>query len=345
MSVSPVVKKSSIKLLQMTHFFSSSASSIKNANMQSCIDTLSRYISDTDILILAISGGVDSMVLLDFMMKSHPKSQIIVAHFDHSLRGSESDGDREFVVDFCKKEKITFEVEKMDIASRAVEQKMSIESIARKYRYAFFARVAEIYHADYILTAHHGDDRIETAVFNLIRGTKLGGIHALGESTGSILRPFLSLTKWDILEYAKEHHIGYREDSSNTEREYLRNKLRHDILPQFASINPEYRRAITHFIEYTEEMKEWIDSEVVWFLGEGHDFSLWDFREKSPFFQKEIIRYLYEQANCGTIGLSEGNIEEMLRYILTADGGTEKVIKNLRLSRRWGEIIFEDSFF
>jgi tRNA(Ile)-lysidine synthase len=108
--------------------------------------------------------------------------------------------------------------------------------------------------------------------------------------------------------------------------DYQRNHLRLEVLPKFEKINPEYRRSIEKFIEYTEELKLWIDGEVRAFLDDKQNFSVKDFEKESVFFQKEIIRYLYEKANDGTIGLSEGNIEEMLRFILMANGGTEKIV-------------------
>ena len=300
------------------------------------------YVS-RDILVLAVSGGVDSMVLLDLIMKSHPRDCMIVAHFDHSLRGEESDGDSDFVAEFCKRENLIFTVEKMDILTLSKNEKMSIESTARKYRYASLMSVAEKYQAKYILTAHHLDDRIETALFNLIRGSKLGGIHAIREfavlsSQFSVLRPLLSATKEDIRQYAEKMGILYREDASNIDTTYLRNQLRHDILPKFVEINPEYRRSIENFINYTEELKDWIDEEILTFLRDGSSFSVADFERKSPFFQKEIIRYFYEWANSGTIWLSEGNIEEIRRYILTANGGTEKRVRGLKMQKQKGMI-------
>ncbi len=119
------------------------------------------------------------MVMLNLILANHPRENIMVAHFDHSLRGVESDEDRLFIADFCNKRNLIIETEKMDIVVLAEEEKMSIEMAARKYRYMFLRKVAAKYRAKYILTAHHLDDRIETAMFNLIRGTKFGGIHAL----------------------------------------------------------------------------------------------------------------------------------------------------------------------
>jgi tRNA(Ile)-lysidine synthetase-like protein len=339
------------------------------------LDTFSKFITSDDIIILAISGGVDSMVLLDLVLDIHAREKIIVAHFDHSLRGAESDWDREFIANFCNNNNLEFETEKVDIMKLAIDQKMSIENAARRYRYEFLFRIAEKYSSKYILTAHHSDDRIETAVFNLVRGSKLGGIHALSllnarhceersnpgpwkqsmdchiddsqrqrhllAMTGiSIFRPLLSLTKEEIITYAKEKDIVYREDSSNADTDYLRNHLRQNILPEFEKINPEYRRAITNFICYTEELKGWIDEEVSIFLGNTWSFSVEQFEKKSPFFQKEIIRYLYEKANDGTVGLSEGNIEEIVRFILIANGGTEKKLGELVLKKKKNQVSY-----
>ena len=298
------------------------------------LESFSKVIEPDTTIVLAVSGGVDSMVMLDLVRAHHRDDRIIVAHFDHSLRGADSDGDREFVANICKSENIAFEYEKLDIAALATEEKMSIESSARKYRYEFLTRVAEKYRAAYILTAHHLDDRIETALFHLIRGTKLGGIHALSECTVlsaqcRVYRPLLRITKSAILEYAREKHIDYREDATNASTEYQRNYLRHEVLPLFEKVNPEYRRALSNLIDYTEELQSWIDREVERFLGGGASFSVSDFEAVSLFFQKEIVRYLYESANSGTIGLTEGNIEEVLRYILTANGGTKKELGKL----------------
>jgi tRNA(Ile)-lysidine synthase len=345
------------------------------------LTSFSKYIKPEDIIVLAVSGWVDSMVLFDLVKSNHPKEKLIIAHFDHSLRWAESDWDRELIANICNKENISFEMEKMDIATLATEHKMSIESVARKYRYDFLFRIAEKYSAKYILTAHHADDRIETAIFNLIRGSKLGGIHALsllssrrdpfqnqvweeylqnllsererdlptrGILTTSvtlrsdkknkwaitIFRPLIHLTKKEICSYAEEKEIAFREDSSNEDTDYLRNHLRKNILPEFEKINPEYRKSISNFIDYTEELKTWIDEEIRLFLGDSWSFLVKDFRNKSLFFQKEIIRFLYEEANNGTVWLSKGNIEEILRFIITANGGTEKTLWALSLSKK-----------
>lgn len=309
------------------------------------LTTFSKYVQSEDILILAVSGGVDSMVLLDLVLWHHPREKIVVAHLNHSLRWAESDEDSDFVADFCKKNNMIFNLRKLDIAALALQEKMSIEAVARKYRYDFLLQIARKYSAKYILTAHHLDDRIETMIFNLLRGTKLWGIHALApiqkyeEYEISFFRPLLSISKSEILEYAQMKNIDYREDSSNMSPEYQRNHIRHMILPHATKINPEYREALKNFIEYSEELKRWIDREVWTFVSDSQNFHVKDFEKQSLFFQKEVIRYLYERANHGTVGLSEGNIEELRRYILTASGATEKHLGELKLRKKRGNIL------
>lgn len=306
--------------------------------MKSFAESFLKNISPEMGIILAVSGWVDSMVMLDLALKNHLKEKIIVAHFNHALRGEESDNDELFIEKFCEERGLIFSSEKMNIESLAREEKMSIEAVARKYRYAFLLENAKKYNAQYILTAHHLDDRIETWIFNFIRGTKLWGLSALSyrheiEKGTFLLRPLITCTKNEILAYADENHIQYREDSTNSDTKYLRNHLRYTILPEYEKINPEYRNAIRDFIDYTEEVKSWIDDEVQEFLWWKKSFSVQAFSNTSSFFQKEIIRYLYEQAHSGTVGLSQWNIDELLRYILTADGGTEKKLWKLILTK------------
>ncbi len=328
--------------------------------MDSFFQTFSSYISSENTIILAISGGVDSMVMFDLVKHIHPKTHIIVAHFDHSLRGAESDGDRDFIANICKKENITLEVEKMDIATLAQAEKMSIEMSARKYRYAFLLRVAQQYDAHAILTAHHLDDRIETMLFNLIRGSKLAGITSLAHVSSienrTLIRPLLDVPKSEIYTYAHVHDLTFREDSTNADTTYLRNHMRQEILPLFEKINPHYRHSLADFIGYSEEMMTYIDAQVgTWFARQQEQyrsrknvkpiefsrvFRIEDFRGESLFFQREILRFLYQEANQGTIGLSEGLIDELLRFILEASNSYGvKAIKNLRLEHR-GEWVY-----
>ena len=134
----------------------------------------SRYhIQEKEPLIVACSGGVDSMSLLGLILQIHPKEKVVVAHFNHCLRGEESDGDAELVKNYCENQGCCFETKAVDIKKAALDSKQGVEEIARKERYAFLEKVRQDYGARFILVAHHLEDRIETCLFHLIRGTKL----------------------------------------------------------------------------------------------------------------------------------------------------------------------------
>ena len=147
--------------------------------MQSFFSTFSSYISPEDIIILAVSGGVDSMVFFDMIKNIHPKENIIVAHLDHSLRWVESDWDRELVANICKRENLVFELEKLDIGAMAKTEKSSLEAIARRERYRFLESIRSKHNARYILTAHHAGDQTETIVWNLIKWAKVRGLSGM----------------------------------------------------------------------------------------------------------------------------------------------------------------------
>lgn len=316
--------------------------------MQSFFETFSMHVSRDDTLILAVSGWVDSMVLLDLVMQVHPKDQLIVAHVDHSLRWEESDGDREFVANICKKHDILYEIKKIDIKKFAKEKKMSIEAIARQIRYDFFEELRTKHHAIYIVTAHHADDQAETIILNLIKWWKIHGLSGMEIMSGNIFRPLLFLSKSDIVTYAQAQDISFREDSTNTDTSYERNKLRHEILPTLRTINPSIHQTISELARYMQDISKYIEEQVISWLQKSEriswkegSFLISDFVESSGYFQWEILSYLYRTAHNGSSQwLSKGLIWELKRFILEGSNSSgEKIIKNLHLMRK-GERIF-----
>jgi len=173
--------------------------------------------------VLAVSGGVDSMVLLDLLSKL-PGIELIAAHFNHGIR-LDSDKDQEFVAETAAAYGVLFE------AGRGVLGPRASEDTARQARYAFLREVQQIYGASKIITAHHQDDMIETALINLIRGTGRQGLLAIS-SNPDVLRPLLDIPKREIVAYAGASKLKWREDSTNSETDYLRNYLRQKILPK-----------------------------------------------------------------------------------------------------------------
>ena len=310
--------------------------------MQLVHSTFSAHISPDDIIVLAVSGGVDSMVLFDMIKNIHPKENIIVAHLDHCLRWAESDWDRELVVNICKRENIVFEGEKLDIAYIAKIEKSSLEAIARRERYAFLESVRVQYDARYILTAHHVVDQTETIIGNMVKGGKVRWLSGMSMVSGFLLRPLLSTTKSDILEYARENQVEYREDSSNADITYDRNRIRHDIIPVLESLNPSVHNTFAELASYMQSLGDFLSEQVESWLCKSsseswkpNTFLSASFLSLSPFLQGEIISYLYARSQDGSSQwLSRGLIDELIRFIWDPGSYGVKEVKKLKLERR-----------
>ncbi|WGD34690.1 tRNA lysidine(34) synthetase TilS [Olleya sp. YS] len=188
-------------------------------------------------LLIAISGGLDSVVLTHLSKQSNLK--ISLAHCNFNLRAEESDADENFVLDLSEQLDLEVFIESFDTEEYAKEHKLSIQMAARMLRYNWFQDLAEQLQFDYILTAHHVDDNLETFLINLTRGTGLDGLTGIPEINENIVRPILKFTRQQIEDYAKENDLKWREDSSNASTKYLRNKLRHDVIPVLKEVNPE----------------------------------------------------------------------------------------------------------
>jgi len=171
--------------------------------------------------VLAVSGGVDSMVLLDLLSKL-PGLELMVAHFDHGIRTDSAD-DEKFVRQKAAKYGLPYESAKGSLGAGASED------VARTARYKFLSNAVNKYHAKAIITAHHQDDLIETALINLLRGTGRRGLYSIKANPG-IIRPLLGYSKQEITDYADLHRLEWREDSTNLNQDYLRNYIRSNIV-------------------------------------------------------------------------------------------------------------------
>ena len=187
-------------------------------------------------LLLATSGGIDSMVLLALCHQL--KLDIRVAHCNFKLRGDESDQDEKFVKSQCEKLDILFFVNHFETKKFAEAQNLSIQVVARNLRYDWFNTLLINNNYDYIVTAHHLDDSLETFLINFTRGSGLDGLIGIPNQNGNIIRPLLPFSRSEIETFAKENAIQFREDSSNASYKYLRNKMRHAVIPILKEINP-----------------------------------------------------------------------------------------------------------
>lgn len=201
--------------------------------------------------LVAVSGGIDSMVLCHLLLKSEYKFS--VAHCNFKLRGNDSDEDEQFVNDFCLKNNIGFYTRSFDTLNYSEEKKISIQMAARELRYAFFNELMKEHSFTYLFTAHHLSDNVETFLINMIRGTGISGMKGISEKKDKIVRPLLSFTKEELNTYAKENSITYRNDKSNLEDHYVRNDIRLNIVPRFKAINPNFERTLEKEIGLLEQ--------------------------------------------------------------------------------------------
>ncbi len=187
---------------------------------------------------IAVSGGIDSMVLLHLFQ--HFQFSFGVLHCNFKLRGEESDADMRFIHDYCEENNIQLKIGFFETELIAKELKESIQVTARNLRYNWFYEQMQENNVDFVATAHHLDDQVETFLINLTRGTGLEGLTGIPSQNDKIIRPLLPFTRIEIEQYAKENNIKWREDSSNASDKYLRNKIRHSVIPILKEINPSF---------------------------------------------------------------------------------------------------------
>ena len=221
------------------------------------------------LFLLAVSGGMDSMCLLDLFSKAFPASDYAVAHCNFSLRGEESEGDQALVEARAAELGVRVFVQRFDTVAYAQERGVSIEMAARDLRYGWFADLCAEHGFDAVVVAHNANDNAETLMLNLLRGTGLNGLHGMSEVSETsvlVLRPLLEFTRKQIEGYVLCNRVPYRHDSSNFESDYKRNKIRNEVFPVFEKINPSYirtlNREIGYFTEAGDIVEEWCKAKM-----------------------------------------------------------------------------------
>lgn len=212
-------------------------------------------------LLLAVSGGVDSMVLTHLFKALN--YNIAIAHCNFNLRGEESDGDENFIRKYAQENNIQIFVTHFDTATFAEDTKLSIQMAARELRYAWFQELMTEKGFDYLLTAHHLDDSIETFLINFTRGTGLEGLTGIPQQNDTVIRPLLPFTRGEIENYAEDNGIKWREDSSNASNKYMRNKLRHDIIPVLKSMNTDFNGSFKETLQHLQQAQSLVEDASV----------------------------------------------------------------------------------
>jgi tRNA(Ile)-lysidine synthase len=256
-------------------------------------------------LLLAVSGGVDSVVLTHLCKKA--KLDFSIAHCNFNLREDESDADEEFVMELGDALEVEVFSESFDTVAYAEEAGISIQMAARDLRYDWFEDLRGTLKYDFILTAHHANDDLETFIINLVRGSGLEGFTGINARKNKIIRPFLTFSRREIETYARENKISWREDSSNASSKYMRNRIRHEIVPVLEDLNPQLLQSFTltqeHLRESFDLLEDYVSllySEIVSKTEYGYSLKI-DILRKVP-NTKAVLYHLLK-----TFGFTEWN--------------------------------------
>jgi tRNA(Ile)-lysidine synthase len=199
-----------------------------------------------DKVLVGVSGGADSIALLHALhwFSRVQNYSLIVVHINHMSRGKDSDADADFVESIAEKLKLPFYLKKIDVGIERLQLKTSFQDAARIIRYQFFEETLQATGGNKVALGHSADDQVETILMNIVRGTGLKGLAGIPQVRGYIIRPFLEIHRKDLEIYLEEKDISFRDDSSNSDKKYLRNRIRHELIPHLETYNPGIRKCL-----------------------------------------------------------------------------------------------------
>ena len=295
---------------------------------------------------LAVSGGPDSVALLDKMYKMD-KYEIAVVHFNHLTRGEASDGDESFVKDLALSYNVPFFVAREDVKKIAKSQGLSFQAAARDIRYNFFRRVAKEFGAKKISLAHHADDQTETVLFNLLRGSGLKGLGGMAPLNGMLARPLLETTRREIEEYLEENHIEFRTDESNAELYYTRNRLRHVVMPVLQNFNPNVSLSFSRTTEIIRADDHYLDKLACEYFQkysikreDGISFSCGDLRSIDLALRRRLILKALAEVAEVEKDFSYRHVEDIAELLFVGSGHSLNISHGLLVTTTYNEIHF-----
>ena len=299
-------------------------------------------------LIVAVSGGVDSVVLLHILLllSAQRDWEIVVAHFHHQLRKSAS-RDAKFVEELAASLGLKFVLGSADVKKTASAQKLTIEEAGRKARYEWLHKITTKYHSSIIVTGHTADDQVETVIMNWLRGGLVRALAGMREREGKIWRPFLHCYKADLQKFAKHYHLKFREDKSNKSAVYTRNLVRHQVLPILKKVNPGVEKTILRNSDVWAEFEAWLDQytqslykKVSFSCRKGEiKFDETKFRELNSFWQNELFLLVIQELKGDRQDIDKSHLDEMQAVVRSSQPKTWKQLPGkLFLSRGYGKI-------
>jgi len=296
-----------------------------------------------DKIILAVSGGPDSMAMLDIFAKLKPKYdlELAIAHVNYGLRGRDGEKDEMFVKDLAKKYDLPVFV--LDAKSKAGKDKS--EDALRKIRYEFFERLRKEKNFTLVSVAHNADDQVETYLMRVIRGAGLLGLSAMRPKSGKIIRPLLDITRAEIVAYLREKKLKYRTDKTNLESKYLRNKIRNKLIPTLCkNFNPEIRKTILKSVRSIQDDYDYIDAKARTIYKKNAHLSAKDVLKLHPALSRRVLLLAIENARGSLKNIDSSHVSEIIKTLKSTKNKRQVVIfKGLKMTRNGDNISLEKS--
>ncbi|MHB8483079.1 MAG: tRNA lysidine(34) synthetase TilS [Nitrospiria bacterium] len=310
-------------------------------------------VKPNDLLIVAVSGGPDSVCLLYLLSeigKTYP-FKLHVGHLNHALRGIEADEDADFVKKCSDTLNIPSSIVKKDIASLAKSMRKSKQEAARTVRYQVLNEILQQERGDWIVTAHHRGDQAETFLMRLIRGSGSHGLSSIPRLRGVVIRPFLPFAKEEILTYLKQHQIPYREDSSNKFPHYFRNQIRQELLPFLEKYNPNMTRVLEHEADILMEEDRVLEEEVRKILPQIASFpekrksvlKIDPFLKAPVAIQRRILRHILFQMKGDLLDIRYIHIQQLCYLAQKMENGKSIGLpEGIKVYKSYGSLVFLD---
>lgn len=312
-----------------------------------------RLIENGSKLVLAVSGGPDSMAMLDILNRikndknSNLNFEIVVAHINHQIR-EDANEDEEYVKKYCHQNKIEFYVKSIDVQKIANNNKIGIEEAGRTVRYKFFEEVLEKTKSDHIAIAHNKNDKIETIIMNILRGSGTVGLKGIEVKRGKYIRPLINCERYEIENYCEQHNLNPRIDSTNFDNKYTRNKIRNVVIPYIQKeFNPNIIRSLERLSEVVTEENNYIEKEVrksyASLLLEENDnkivLDLKKFNCQEKVIKSRLVLYTITRLFKSAKGLEKVHIEDIVKLCeknignkyLTPNKKTKVLVKNHKI--------------
>jgi tRNA(Ile)-lysidine synthase len=288
---------------------------------------------------VGVSGGPDSVCLLNILneLKKKYGLEIVVAHVNYNLRGKDSRLDQKTAKDLARASSLPIEV----LNYKTGKKSANSEEELRNARYIFFEKVRKRYEADKVAVGHNLNDQAETVLMRILRGTGLRGLGAIKFKNNSIVRPLLNIPRKDILEHLRKNRIKYRTDKTNLDSEFLRNKIRNELIPYLEKgFNPNVQEILYKLSLSISEDYDFISRYSFEWLRSEKYLSVSALRKLHPSIRREAIRLAIEKIIPSLKEIEAGHVEEVLKIIRSEKNKSQKIsIKNLKIIRRGDRLI------